>query len=88
VTNPDEFIGIDGFTAPGTGRYIYAYQIFTDDTSSFPAEYFAIGGIGEGALTEPVNDNIGWERDSPSDPGVGPDRAYITSSSMLGTMGA
>ena len=88
VTNPNEFIGTDGFTAPGTGQYIYAYQIFTDDTSTFPAEYFAIGGIGEGALAEPVNDNIGWESDSPSDPGVEPDRAYITSSSTLGTMGA
>ncbi len=88
VTNPDEFIGADGFTAPGTGRYIYAYQIFTNDASTFPAEYFAIGGIGENALAEPVNDNIGWESDSPGDPGVEPDRAYITSSSMLGTMGA
>ena len=87
-TNPDELIGTDGFTAPGTGRYIYAYQIFTDDTSTFPAEYFAIGGIGEGALAEPVNDNIGWESDSPGDPGVQPDMAYITSSSTLGTMGA
>lgn len=91
VTNPDEFIGADGFTAPGTGRYIYAYQIFTDDTSTFPSEYFAIAGIGEGTLAEPVNDNIGSVNDSPSDPGqegVQPDRAYITSSSTLGIMGA
>lgn len=91
VTNPDEFIGADGFTAPGTGRYIYAYQIFTDDTSTFPAEYFAIAGIAEGALADPVNDNIGSVNDSPGDPGqegVQPDMAYITSSSTLGIMGA
>jgi hypothetical protein len=91
VTNPDEFIGVDGFTAPGTGRYIYAYQIFTNDTSTFPAEYFAIAGIAEGALAEPVNDNIGSVNDSPSDPGqegVQPDMAYITSSTTLGIMGA
>ena len=91
VTNPDEFVGVDGFTAPRTGRYIYAYQIFTDDTSTFPAEYFAIAGIGEGALADPVNDNIGSVSDSPSDPGqegVQPDMAYITSSTTLGIMGA
>lgn len=90
-TNPDEFIGADGFTAPGTGRYIYAYQIFTDDTSTFPSEYFAIAGIGEGALADPVNDNIGSVNDSPGDPGqegVQPDMAYITSSTALGIMGA
>ena len=90
-TNPNEFIGDDGFTAPGAGRYIYAYQIFTDDTSTFPAEYFAIAGIAEDALADPVNDNIGSVNDSPSDPGqegVQPDRAYITSSTTLGIMGA
>lgn len=27
---PDEFIGDDGYEAPGSGRYIYAYQIFND----------------------------------------------------------
>lgn len=90
-TYPDEFIGADGFTAPGTGQYIYAYQIFTDDTSIFPTEYFAIAGIAEDALADPVNDNIGSVSDSPSDPGqegVQPDRAYITSSTTLGIMGA
>jgi hypothetical protein len=81
----------DSFTAPGTGQYIYAYQIFTDDTSTFPVEYFAIAGIAEGALAKPVNDNIGSVNDSPSDPGqegIQPDRAYITSSSTAGIMGA
>jgi hypothetical protein len=88
---PDEFIGADGFAAPGSGRYIYAYQILTDDTSTFPVEYFAIAGIAEGALAEPVNDNIGSVNDSPDDPGqegVQPDSAYITSSSTAGIMGA
>jgi hypothetical protein len=90
ITYPDEFIGADGFTAPGTGQYIYAYQIFTDDISTFPAEFFAVTGIADGAFEEPINDNIGSVNDSPSDPdneGVEPDMAYITSSSMRGTMG-
>jgi hypothetical protein len=50
VTNPDEFVGADGFVNPGGNRYIYAYQIFCDDTSTNPLEYFAILGIGDSAI--------------------------------------
>jgi len=45
--NPDEFIGADGYTAPGDGRYIYAYQIFNDYqfNSEESVAYFAALGI-------------------------------------------
>ena len=33
------------FTAPGTGQYIYAYQIFSDAGSSAAIEFFTIMGI-------------------------------------------
>lgn len=73
-------------TAPGTGQFIYAYQIFTDDSSQ-ALEYFAIMGIGENALVSPVNDNIG-SMDDLTGEGVEPDEyPYIGSSSMYGTMG-
>jgi len=73
-------------TAPGTGQFIYAYQIFTDDSSQ-ALEYFAIMGIGENALVSPINDNIG-SLDDLTGEGVAPDDyPYIGSSSMYGTMG-
>jgi len=73
-------------TAPGTGQFIYTYQIFTDDTSE-ALEYFAVLGIGENALVSPVNDNIG-SLDDLTGEGVAPDEyPYIGSSSMYGTMG-
>lgn len=40
----DEWTGA-GFTAPGTGQYIYAYQIFNDAGSSAAIEFFTIMGI-------------------------------------------
>ena len=78
-------------TAPGMGRYVYTYQIFCDGISASPLEYFAIIGIGENALAEPVNDNIGSMNDSledPSEEGVQPGKSYITSSTEYGIMGA
>jgi hypothetical protein len=47
---PNEFIGNDGYTAPGDGRYIYAYQIFNDYdlpwwSSEESVTYFAALGI-------------------------------------------
>ena len=53
----DEYEGINQLEAPGTGDYIYAYQIFNDDLLSNEAvAYFAILGIDEG-----VADSIGAE---------------------------
>lgn len=76
--------------APGTGRYIYAYQIFVEDAGTKILDYFGIFGIGEGALAHPINDNIGWMNDSPLNPtkeGVEPDEAYIALSTTYGIMG-
>jgi hypothetical protein len=62
--NPSEFTG----TAPGSGRYIYAYQIFNNSGSSNAAiSQFVIKGIGEGAIpSDNPNDNIGTDDDGHS----------------------
>jgi hypothetical protein len=62
--NPGEFDG----TAPGSGRYIYAYQIFNNSGSSNPSvTQFVIKGIGEGAIpSDNPNDNIGTDDDGAS----------------------
>ena len=73
-------------TAPGTGQFIYAYQIFTDDSSQ-ALEYFAIMGIGENALVSPIDDKIGSLDDLTGEGVVPDDYPYIGSSSMYGTMG-
>lgn len=42
-TYPDEFVGADGFDMPGTGRYVYAYQVFNDlYASDQPVAYFSV----------------------------------------------
>lgn len=76
-----------GFTAPGTGQYTYAYQIFNDDPASNTVlEYFSVLGIGAGAIANPADD-IGSVDDTaggidptavyfaPFDPQVGPENA-------------
>ena len=46
-----------GFTTQGTGQYTYVYQIFNDgDDTVSPLEYFAILGIGEGAIYDMATD--------------------------------
>jgi len=48
----------------GSGRYTYAYQIFNDGDDTVSAlEYFAVLGIGEGAIYDQVTD-IGTVDDS------------------------
>ncbi len=54
---PDEF---SGYTAPGEGRYIYAYQIINYSTNDYgmtsaAAAYFAIQEIGLGAILSAAN---------------------------------
>lgn len=53
---PDEYPGIEGFTPPGDGQYIYAYQIFNDDDSD-PVGLFEIIEISGASV-----DGIGWEQ--------------------------
>ncbi|MCK4752737.1 MAG: PEP-CTERM sorting domain-containing protein [Planctomycetes bacterium] len=63
-------------TAPGAGKYIYAYQIFADENSEL-INYFAIIGINESTFAKPINDNIGSLDDLTGD-GITPDNAFIT----------
>lgn len=82
----DEFAKAD-FTAPGSGQFTYAYQIFNDEGDIYAAlEYFAISGIGAGAIDDIVTDigSVDDESDGidstayyfgPHDAGTGPDEA-------------
>jgi hypothetical protein len=70
VTNPNEFVGEGSYTAPGQGRYIYAYQIFNDASNIYgmtntSVPYFAIKTIGANAISS--GSNIG----TVDDPSVG-----------------
>lgn len=79
VVYQDEFIG-GMFTAPGDGRYIYAYQIFTDEQSSFEVSYFALFGADGDILNGSGIFDIGSQSDEPDDPteeGVAPSDAYF-----------
>lgn len=65
----DEFSAALGDTAPGSGQYIYAYQIFSDNLSSTIIDYFTVFDIGEGAIAD-FSSDIGTVSDSPGDPGA------------------
>lgn len=74
-TYANEFIGDDGYEMPGTGQYIYAYQIFNaPEGISNPIAYFAVFGI-TGDITEDTVDGIGAQEDP--DNGVEPSDAYF-----------
>ena len=71
VTYPNQFIGAGGYEEVGTGRYIYAYQIFNaPEGISNPVAYFAVLGI-----AEDIVDGIGAQEDP--DNGVEPSGAYF-----------
>jgi hypothetical protein len=64
-TYQNEFVGTDGFTKPGTGRYVYAYQIFNYNeygAASTSVPYFVIQSLGANAVTS--NNNIGTRNDA------------------------
>jgi len=68
-TYANEFIGNDGFEAPGERQYIYAYQIFNDyQTSEAAVNYFAIFGIDGQLLSESSITGLGYQNDSSDDP--------------------
>jgi hypothetical protein len=87
--NGDEFAASIGDTAPGSGRYIYAYQIFSSSTSTTVVDYFAVLGL-DGKAFAGISDpsaNIGTVSDSPSDPaeaGVDATRSYFDPSRIKG----
>lgn len=60
TTAGNEYVNA-GFTAPGAGRYIYAYQIFCDTSSTDALEYLAILEIGDNAIDD--TDGIGTQDD-------------------------
>lgn len=76
---PSEFTG----TAPGSGRYIYAYQIFQSSGASNTAlTAFAIEGIGEGAIpADNPNSYIGTDN---SVAGVDASSAFFNASLTKG----
>jgi len=85
-TNPDEFVGADGFDREGDEdyRYIYAYQIFCDATNTNVIDYFGVVGIGENAI-EDFSEDIGSVNDETD--GQDAEMAYFGSSIEHGQMG-
>jgi hypothetical protein len=74
-TYPNEFIGTDGFINPGTGQFIYAYQIFNDySVSDVAVAYFAVFGI-DGVPFDIEEDSIGSQDDGEG--GVEPTDEYF-----------
>ncbi|HUV40800.1 MAG TPA: PEP-CTERM sorting domain-containing protein, partial [Sedimentisphaerales bacterium] len=79
--NGDELFAGGFPTAPGQGRYIYVYQIFSATISTGALDFFGILGLNENSFGTPLNDNIGSINDSPEDPseqGVAPTLSQIT----------
>ncbi len=81
-TFTDEFVGGDGFEAPGDRQYIYAYQIFNDEEFSEAAvNYFAIFGIDGRLITESsiigLDSQNDTQDDFPTEEGVAPSDGYF-----------
>lgn len=62
-TYPDEFVGADGFVNPGTGQYIYAYQIFNHPAADEDIMYFGIFGIDGATIDEATIDGLSSQDD-------------------------
>jgi hypothetical protein len=96
VTSPDEFGGSGGYTAPGEGRYIYAYQIFNNASNDFgqtnaSIPYFVIKELGADAISS--GNNIGRVEDSTggvdaTSYGLNVDRTTATFEFANGTLSA
>lgn len=79
----NEFIEA-GFTAPGDGQYIYAYQIFNDyPVSEEAVAYFSVFAL-SGDPMDAYEDTIGSEEDTP-DSGIEAGGAYFTESNLRAT---
>lgn len=77
----NEFVEVGGFTAPGDGRYIYAYQIFNDHPLSEEAvAYFSVFAL-SGDPMDAYEGTIGSEEDAP-DSGIEAGSAYFTESNL------
>jgi len=73
----DEYKSVTGWDAPGTGDYVFAYQIFHNALNNQPLAYFALLGI-EGA---PV-DTIDSQDDQAG--GIEPTDQYLSTSEGKG----
>jgi hypothetical protein len=82
----DEWGGA-GFDAPGDGRYIYAYQIFSDDGSTDAIELFTIMGIDDHQLSgiDTITSQDPWEGYSLITEGVEPTDADFSPDETRGT---
>ncbi|MBA7682928.1 hypothetical protein ES703_91284 [subsurface metagenome] len=69
----DEYFTVNGLQAPGTGDYVYAYQIFHDSVVNPALSYFAILGI-EGVPVDGIDSH-----DDQSD-GIASTDEYFTAS--------
>lgn len=81
----NEFVGTGGYSAPGNGRYVYAYKVNLDASFGSIIDYFGIVGLEDGAVSNPENDSIGFVDDNTG--GIAGKKAYFTSSSNFGKMG-
>ncbi len=103
LTYPDELVGADGRNEDlpwwddtdteennlDKYQYVYAYQIFVDDTSYDIIDYFALLGLGSPISKDPSTDEwpIGSMDDLITTDGVAPDDdPYPASSSEYGQM--
>ena len=98
-TYPDELVGADGraddllpWWNEGNAdrfRYIYAYQVFVDDTSYNTIDYFGILGMGKISVVKDSHTGkwpIGSMDDLVTTNAVAPDAKYIADSNEYGRM--
>jgi hypothetical protein len=98
-TYPNELVGTGGRAAdllpwwdetnPDRFRYIYAYQILIDSTSSNTIDYFGILGMGENSIIKDPSTGkwpIGSMNDLVTTNAMPPDAQYIADSNEYGKM--
>lgn len=98
-TYPDELVGADGRADdllpwwnevnPDKFRYIYAYQVFVDNTSINTIDYFGILGMGKISVVKDSHTGkwpIGSMDDLVTTDAVAPDARYIADSNEYGRM--
>jgi hypothetical protein len=76
----NEFLNA-GFASPGSGRYVYAYQVFSDKAAQGILQYFSVGHE-NGAAMDVVADSIGTRNDGYS--GTDSSKNYFTNSKSKG----
>jgi hypothetical protein len=86
----DEWGG-NGFEAPGTGRFIYAYQVFSDANSTAAIDFFTIMGIDDPPTPhhligiDTINSQNPWELSQLITEGVAPTSTETNLSETRGT---